>query len=134
MTRFVNAKYGYISAAAPVQTRRDQERRPVTVPADLSRAAVRQVAAPGRVRVTTRNHGDVEAAPVAHELGCRRGTQPCPPAGTFRFADNDTGDIAQARIFDQSLDGRRAIERDRLGAERFGKTQHVDAPVAFALG
>ena len=52
-----------------------------------------------------------------------------------RFASpiDDAGDVAQARVLEQRVGGRRAVERHRFGAERFGEAQDIDAPVALAF-
>jgi hypothetical protein len=66
----------------------DGERRPVALPFDLARRAHHVASA--RIRATrvlaARDHGDVEAAAAAHELGGGRAPQPRAPARALRLA------------------------------------------------
>jgi hypothetical protein len=115
----VKSKYGYISAAAPVQhaeIRSAAQYRSHRI----SVGGLGHLLSRRRIGLAARDDRDVEAAAAAHEFGRRGTAQPRAPTDTLRFADHDSGDVAQACIFEQRVGGRRAVERHGFGAQRFG--------------
>ncbi len=135
MTRLDSSKCGYMAKAISVQIAVIGDRPGVAVPANggglpavAPRCARTAGAALGRG-----DQDDVEAARPARELRGGGGSQPRAPAAPLGRADDHPRGVARLRVFEQRFGGRRTVERHRLGTERLGEAQHLDAAVALAL-
>ena len=108
--------------SVPADRRGDWQLLAVSIAADASTLQ-------GRV-VASGDDREVHSDGTPHQRGAGGRTQPGAQTSTLRFTDDDPRGVAQPRVLDDRVRGRRTVERHGFGAQRFRQPQDLDAPVA----